>query len=144
VARSFKTVISIDDLAAASSEALRTKVVGDSNARISVDAGGKVTWGTGSAAGDVNLYRSAANALKTDDSFQATGGLITETVSGTPTGTPADGSLLVDTANNKFYFRSSSGWRSGGVSETSADGGTAVSQVRYHVNADGGANGASA
>ena len=144
MARSFKTVISIDDLAAASSEALRTKVAGDSNARISVDAGGKVTCGTGSAAGDVNLYRSAANALKTDDSFQAVAGLITQTVDGTPTGTPADGALVIDSTNNKLYFRSGSGWRSGGVSETSADGGTAISQVRYHVNADGGANGASA
>ncbi len=129
---------------AASSTALDIFVGSESNARVVVDAGGKITWGTGSASGDVNLYRSAANALKTDDSFQAVGGLITETTSGTPSSTPADGALLIDTANNKFYFRSSSGWRSGGVSETGADGGTAVSQVRYHVNADGGTNGASA
>ena len=58
MARSFKTVVSVDDLAAASSEALRTKVAGDSNARMSVDAGGKITWGTGSASGDVTLYLS--------------------------------------------------------------------------------------
>jgi hypothetical protein len=136
--------ITAQTFASAASTALDIFVSGDSNARVAVDAGGKLTWGSGSGAGDVNLYRSAANALKTDDSFQAVGGLITETTSGTPSSAPADGALLIDTANNKFYFRSSSGWRSGGVSETSADGGTAISQVRYHVNADGGANGASA
>ena len=136
--------ISAQTFSSAASTALDIFVSGDSNARLAIDAGGKMTWGSGSGAGDATLYRSAANALKTDDSFQAAGGLITETTSGTPSSTPVDGALLIDTANNKFYFRSSSGWRSGGVSETSADGGTAISQVRYHVNADGGANGASA
>ena len=136
--------LSAQKFSSAASTAFDVFVSGDANARIAIDAGGKMTWGSGSAAGDVNLYRSAANALKTDDSFQAAGGLITETTAGTPSSTPADGALLIDTTNNKFYFRSSSGWRSGGVSETGADGGSAVSQVRYHVNADGGANGASA
>ena len=138
MARSFKTVISIDDLAAASSEALRTKVAGDSNARISVDAGGKVTWGTGSAAGDVTLYRSAANALKTDDSFQAVAGVINLTTDGAPSATSADGTIAIDTTNNQFYYRSSGAWTEVvSQSTTVADGGTSQAWVRYHINADG-------
>jgi hypothetical protein len=128
----------------ASSTALDVFVSGESNARIVVDAGGKITWGTGAATGDVTLYRSAANILKTDDAFEATLGLVNLTTAGTPSASSADGTVAVDTTNHKIFFRSGSSWRSSGVSETDADGGTAVSQVRYHVNADGGANGASA
>ena len=34
-----------------------------------IEAGGRLKWSSGSAAADTNLYRSAANVLKTDDSF---------------------------------------------------------------------------
>lgn len=47
--------------------AYRARVAGDSNSRFLVNADGTITWGTGAAAGDTNLYRSAANTLKTDD-----------------------------------------------------------------------------
>jgi len=125
VARSFKTVVSVDDQASASSEALRTKVAGDSNARMSMDAGGKITWGAGSASGDVTLYRSAANTLKTDDTLVATTGIVTLATDGAPSTALANGALAVDTTNDVFYFRSSGAWQevSGGgasltVSET--------------------------
>jgi hypothetical protein len=124
VARSFKTVVSVDDLAAASSEALRTKVAGDSNARMSVDAGGKITWGTGSASGDVTLYRSAANILKTDDTLVATTGVVTLATDGAPSTALANGALAVDTTNDTFYFRSSGAWQEvsgGGASLTVSD-----------------------
>ncbi len=125
MARSFKTVVSVDDQASASSEALRTKVAGDSNARMSMDAGGKITWGAGSASGDVTLYRSAANTLKTDDTLVATTGIVTLATDGAPSTALANGALAVDTTNDVFYFRSSGAWQevSGGgasltVSET--------------------------
>lgn len=111
MARSFKSVVSIDDQASASSEALRLKVTGESNARLSVDAGGKLTWGSGSASGDATLYRSAANALKTDDTFQAALGVITLTTDGAPSSSLADGAVAVDTTNDSLYFRSSSNWQ---------------------------------
>ena len=111
MARSFKTSISIDDAGSAASEALRTKVAGDSNARLLVDIGGKLTWGAGSGAGDVTLYRSAANILKTDDSLEAAAGLITNTTSGAPSATIADGAIAIDTTNDVFYYRSSSSWQ---------------------------------
>jgi len=144
VAKAFKTSIAIDGAGSAASEALSIKVTGDTESRLIFDAGGKLTWGSGSASGDVTLYRTAANSLKTDDLFIAAGGIVTKTYSGTPADTPPDGTTAVDTTNNKFYFRSSSGWRNIGTSESEADGGTAVSYVRYAINADGGTNGASA
>jgi hypothetical protein len=124
VAKSFKTSISIDDAASAASEALRTKVAGDSAARLSIDAGGKLTWGAGSGSGDVTLYRSAANTLKTDDALQAAAGLITSTTSGAPSASIADGAISIDTSNDAFYFRSSSSWQQvsgGGASVTVSD-----------------------
>ena len=111
MARSFKSVVSIDDQASASSEALRLKVTGEANARLSIDAGGKLTWGSGSASGDATLYRSAANALKTDDTFQAALGVITLTTDGAPSSSLADGAVAVDTTNDSLYFRSSSAWQ---------------------------------
>lgn len=39
-----------------------------------IDAGGKLNWSSGSAVADTNLYRSASNVLKTDDSFDVASG----------------------------------------------------------------------
>ena len=124
MARSFKTVVSVDDQASASSEALRTKVAGEGNARMSMDAGGKITWGSGSASGDVTLYRSAANTLKTDDTLVATTGIVTLATDGAPSTALANGALAVDTTNDVFYFRSSGAWQEvsgGGASLTVSD-----------------------
>lgn len=67
----FKSPITIDELSAASSQAIATRVAADTNDRLLVDAGGKLTWGSGAATGDTTLYRSAANTLTTDDGFRA-------------------------------------------------------------------------
>jgi hypothetical protein len=45
------------------------RVTGDSSARWFVDESGMTWWGSGSAVQDTNLYRSAANTLKTDDNL---------------------------------------------------------------------------
>ena len=71
MAQSFKTGITVDDAAAASSQAIATNVNADTHNRLTIDAGGKITWGSGSGTGDTTLYRSAANTLKTDDDFTA-------------------------------------------------------------------------
>lgn len=49
------------------------RVDGDSDDRLIIDAQGRHVWGSGTGAQDTNLYRSAANTLKTDDDFVATG-----------------------------------------------------------------------
>jgi hypothetical protein len=58
---------------------IATYVDGDTANRFAIHADGKQEWGSGSATLDTNLYRSAANTLKTDDSLIVAGGL---TVSG--------------------------------------------------------------
>jgi hypothetical protein len=49
--------------------AFTARVTGDSYDRYRVTAGGEIVFGSGAATLDVNLYRSAANVLKTDDSL---------------------------------------------------------------------------
>ena len=130
MAQKFKTGISVDELSAASSQAVGVKVDGDSEPRVKIDAGGKITWGSGSTAGDVNLYRSAAN----------TAGVVNLVTTEEPTASAADGTIAIDTTNNKFYFRSNSEWQEialDTLSATAADGGSSASWVRFHINADG-------
>ena len=138
MAKAFKTSIAIDGASSAASEALSLKVTGDTESRLIFDAGGKLTWGSGSAAGDVTLYRSAANLLKTDDALQAVAGVINLTTDGAPSAASADGTIAIDTTNNQFYYRSSGTWTEVvSQSTTVADGGTSEAWVRYHINADG-------
>jgi len=98
------------DFNSVAAEALSARVHSDSVPRIRIDAGGKITWGSGSAAGDTNLYRSEANVLTSDDVFNATGGMVTLTTNGAPNTALPNGALAVDTTNHKFYFRSNSTW----------------------------------
>jgi hypothetical protein len=48
---------------------------GDSDGRYLVRADGLMEWGSGAATRDTNLYRSAANTLKTDDALVVAGGI---------------------------------------------------------------------
>ena len=117
--------LSARKFSAASSTALDVFVGSESNARVTVDAGGKITWGTGSSAGDVTLYRAAANLLQTDDAFKPLLGVVNLTYSGAPSGSSDDGTVAVDTTNDAFYFRSSGSWQQvsgGGASLTVQDG----------------------
>jgi len=98
------------DFGSPASEAFSARVASDNQLRIRIDAGGKITWGSGSVSGDTNLYRSDENILTTDDLFKATGGLVTITSNGVPTYDIPNGGLAVDTTNNVFYFRSDNTW----------------------------------
>lgn len=110
----------------ASSSAVEVGVNSESEARLKVDAGGKLTFGDGSAAGDTTLYRSAADTLKTDDVFQAVAGVITLATAGAPSTSLANGALAVDTTNDALYFRSNSTWNPVTTIPTSLDGGSAT------------------
>ena len=98
------------DFSTVASEALSARVNSDTVPRIRIDAGGKITWGSGSATGDTNLYRSDSNTLTTDDVFVATGGMVTLTTNGAPNASLPNGALAVDTTNHVFYYRSNSTW----------------------------------
>lgn len=60
-------------VAAAGTDALSIKVTGDSVNRLIVNGDGTIEWGPGNGAVDTNLYRSAANTLKTDDALVVAG-----------------------------------------------------------------------
>ncbi len=138
MAQKFKTGIIVEELASAATQAIGVKVYGDSEARVKIDAGGKITWSSGSASGDATLYRSAANLLKTDHALQAVAGVINLTSDGAPSAASADGTIAIDTTNNQFYYRSSGTWTEVvSQSTTVADGGTSEAWVRYHIDADG-------
>ncbi len=108
-----------------SDEAISTRVSSDTYPRIRIDAGGRITWSSGTATGDTNLYRTSVNTLYTDDIFQSALGLVTLTTSGAPVASLPDGAIAVDTENDKLYFRSSSVWTeiSSGLLSGDADGG---------------------
>lgn len=54
----------------ASDSALEIGVNAEEHPRFKVDAGGRINWGSGTVAGDTNLYRDEANVLKTDDTLK--------------------------------------------------------------------------
>jgi hypothetical protein len=61
------------DRAAAGNTVFQSKIPADSANRFLVETDGTLNWGSGSATRDTNLYRSAANALKTDDDLYVVG-----------------------------------------------------------------------
>lgn len=62
--------------------AYRARNTGDSVDRLEIDSNGRLSWGSGSTGRDTNLYRSAANVLKTDDSLEVVGDLIVTGIGG--------------------------------------------------------------
>jgi hypothetical protein len=124
VAQKFTVPIVVRNLSASSSDALAVSVDGDTHDRIKFEAGGRIVWGTGASAGDVNLYRPSADLLKTDDAFQAAG-VITLTSDGPPSAALPDGALAVDTTNETLYVRANNEWvvasGGGGASVTVSD-----------------------
>lgn len=85
--------------AASTDVALGAQVAADTFDRFRIYNSGLHEWGSGAAARDTNLFRQAADVLRTDDSFQVGGAL---TVTGAATvgslstsGTAATGNLTV-------------------------------------------------
>lgn len=112
------------DFNSPSDEAVSAKVNGDTYPRLRIDAGGRITWSTGSATGDTKLYRTDSNTLFTEGIFSASGGLVTLTTSGSPTASLPDGAIAVDTVSERFYFRVNGEWQQvsgGGAGITVSD-----------------------
>ena len=75
-------------------------VVGDTQRKHTVDAGGRHDWGDGTGALDTNLYRDAPDLLITDDSLKVAGvlGLIADIITerSAAAGVTIDGLLIKD------------------------------------------------
>ena len=110
MAQKFTVPISIKQLSSAGSDGLTVFVDGDTNPRLKIEAGGRLTWSSGSSSGDINLYRDSASVLATDDVFRAVSGIVTLTTSGEPSVALPNGAIAIDTTNNAFYFRSNNAW----------------------------------
>lgn len=111
---SFRERLRLAKFASASSSAAEVTVDGDTQARLKIDAGGKLTWGSGSASGDVTLYRDSADVLKTDDTFKASV-LYVDSIEIDPTGALTGNALVFD--GTKF----APGEGAGGASITISD-----------------------
>ncbi len=126
MAQKFITPITIKQLASAGSDALTVFVDGEVYGRVKVEAGGRISWSSGTGVYDTNLYRDGANTLVTDDVLKAISGVVTLATNGAPTAALPDGAIAVDTLNNAFYFRSNATWTQvtgggGGASVTVSD-----------------------
>jgi hypothetical protein len=114
-------------------EAVSARVGTDSYPRVRIDAGGRITWSSGTATGDTTLYRSGSDTLVTDDVFKALQGIVTLVTDGAPTQALPNGAIAIDTTNNIFYFRSDDAWQlvSGGGSVTGdLDGGNQLNDIQ--------------
>jgi hypothetical protein len=84
--------------------------------RVQMLGDGRLDWGSGAASFDTNLYRSAANVLRTDDQFQAADGIVTKVKAGPPTDadfrSATDGCLAIDSVNGRLHARVGGQWRS--------------------------------
>lgn len=79
------------------SRALQTGLQSDTTNRFSLETSGKLEWGDGATARDTNLYRSAANVLRTDDAFSATSFSVGTTPGASGTFTSVDGKTITVT-----------------------------------------------
>ncbi len=103
------TPLEVDGVPSQTANLLQVKATsGAANPTLAVDSSSRLQFGAGGGtAVDTNLYRNAANALKTDDSFTAAGGLTSENnigVTGTSLRFTADFSNA--TLTNRFMFQS--------------------------------------
>ena len=118
MAQKFTVPVTIKNLSTAGSDGLTVFLDQESFARLKVEAGGRITWGPGSGAGDTNLYRDSANILKTDDTFKAAGLYIAGTQIDPTSATVGDALVFNGT---KFISASVAGGGGGDATLTVSD-----------------------
>jgi hypothetical protein len=100
------TLATLFSLPTTAYSSLQSKVVSDAQYRFVANVTGKLSWGDGSGATDTNLYRSAVDTLKTDDTFNAVAGVQINGTSvldrSTHTGTQSADTLTDGTTNKAF------------------------------------------
>ena len=117
MAQKFTVPITVKQLASAGSDAVTVYVDQDTFSRLKVEAGGRLTWGSGASAGDVNLYRDGVDVLKTDDTFK-TPTLFVDNIEIDPTGAVTNDVLVY---NGSKFTAASVALGGGGASLTVSD-----------------------
>lgn len=130
MAQKFFVPVTIKDLSSSGSDAITIYVDNDTHSRLKIEAGGRLTWGSGSAGGDVTLYREGENALKTDDDFKVGGKLSVLGASGdeggeivlapAATNTTVSGNVTIDVYQNKLRIFESGGTNRGAYIDLTA------------------------
>lgn len=93
-------------LPAATDEVIKSFVSGDTIPRLTINSNGLLEWGSGSDAIDTNLYRSAADTLKTDDALVVTGALSALSTSAFTGAVTMAADLIGDGTDEMYGFRS--------------------------------------
>lgn len=89
----------------AGATAIQTGLTGEGVNRYSMNTSGRMDWGSGSATRDTNLYRTAADKLKTDDMFIATIGIgVGNSASGSSLGTVVRKMEVFDATGSSLGF----------------------------------------
>lgn len=81
-----------------------TGVAADANLRFAITSAGVLNWGDGTLAADTNLYRSAANVLKTDDLFAPVLGLDLSSTTANIISDTATGTQIATSTTQKIGF----------------------------------------
>jgi hypothetical protein len=137
------------NLAAAGTIWTATRIGSDTADRFNIDATGKHQWSDGASAFDTNLYRSAADTLKTDDNFiigspgTVAGSAVTidgaqtltnKSIAATQlTGTIATARLGTGTADSTTILYGDNVWR---TAPSGGGGGTTFVAPRVQTSAD--------
>lgn len=114
MAQKFTVPITVKQLSSTGSDAITVFIDSETYSRLKIEAGGRLTWGAGSGAGDTNLYRDSTDSLKTDDNFNVGGKLSVVASSGDEggeiflaqpqTNTTLSGGITIDAYQNKIRF----------------------------------------
>lgn len=100
----------------ATSAVLNAGKATDAALRYRINRSGTHTWGDGTNPVDVQLSRGSADVLATPDRFEATDGVTTKVTAGPPVDgdfaqTPVDGTMVLDSTNERLYVRVGGAWK---------------------------------
>jgi len=101
--------ITMNEGSSTSTFVFTSTVDGEGSPRFGLRYGGGLEWSDGATSPDTNLYRSAANVLKTDDAFDVAGRLIAEAGQRVAVSTVKTGAYTVDPALDYVVRTDSSG-----------------------------------
>lgn len=130
MAQKFTVPITVKQLSSAGSDAITLYVDTETYSRLKIEAGGRLTWGSGSANGDVNLYRDGADVLRTDDTFK-TPTLFVDNIEIDTTGAQTDYILKFD--GTKFTAASATFGGGGAVTFNDLTDVTLASPEKYQT-----------
>ena len=139
MAQKFTVPVTIKNLSSAGSDGITVYIDQETYSRLKIEAGGRITWGDGTGAGDTNLYRDSANTLKTDDDFKVGGKLSVVAASGEEggeiflaqplTNNSLNGGVTIDVYQNKIRFFEQGGSARGAYIDLTAAAGGAGTNI---------------